>query len=178
MAATGYSIRPPSTTGDDGQPSNSLLRDVRRVFALMQDERILVAHALHQNVMSRLEEWKIHEKEQSAARRIRHFAARRTSVEEAEDHECRAANDILESKQQELDSLNVRCNGVNVFLLFYASFLFSTLLIHVTHRVTLYFIETRWSFSKGQNYTGTRRGLDKSTNSLWYHHLLSTGRRQ
>jgi hypothetical protein len=67
-----YQIRPPLTTGDKGEPSNStcngstssstgessILNDTRRIFDLIEDERHLTAHALLVSVQKRLEEWR------------------------------------------------------------------------------------------------------------------------
>lgn len=50
----GYVIRSPTTTRDDGAPSPSLLKDCRRVFALSEDERHLIAHKLLKSVQERL----------------------------------------------------------------------------------------------------------------------------
>ena len=112
MMTSGLVIRPPTTTGDNAQPSASLLRDVRRVLALMQDERIMAAHQLLTSVRSRLEEWKRSSSSPSSPSRRFKLVSRRSSTTNdnahADEHEYRAANDILESKQEELDKLNVR----------------------------------------------------------------------
>jgi hypothetical protein len=52
--AEGFSIRPPTTTGDDGTPSTSVSKDLDRVVRLIQDERHLTAHALLEEVRKRL----------------------------------------------------------------------------------------------------------------------------
>lgn len=52
-----FEIRPPTTTGDKGDPSDSILQDAHRIFALIDDERHLVAHKLYRNVRERLNEW-------------------------------------------------------------------------------------------------------------------------
>jgi hypothetical protein len=52
--AEGFAIRPPTTMGDDGTPSNSVSRDLDRVVRLVQDERHLTAHALLEEVRERL----------------------------------------------------------------------------------------------------------------------------
>lgn len=128
MATTDFVIRPPTTTGDDAQPSGSLLRDVHRILALMQDERIMAAHGLYNSVHSRLDEWKAQQK-QSPTKRLKKFAMRSSkkadmSVHPTEDHEYRAANDILESKREELDKLNVCCRVWVVVSFVWSSFCF------------------------------------------------------
>ena len=50
---TPYTIRPPLTTGDDGQPSDSLWRDAQRVLDLIEDERHLTAQDLLHHVQER-----------------------------------------------------------------------------------------------------------------------------
>jgi hypothetical protein len=108
-----FVIRPPTTTGDDAKPSISLLRDIRRVLALMQDERILAARDLYNSVRSRLEQWKNQEPESRLSFRRRKHAVH------TEDHEYRATNDLLNSKKAELDKLEVRMNqlGISCFFL-------------------------------------------------------------
>jgi hypothetical protein len=49
-----FTIQPPLTTGDTGQPTSSLLLDTERIFALIEDERHLTARKLYQSVLARL----------------------------------------------------------------------------------------------------------------------------
>jgi hypothetical protein len=105
-----FVIRPPTTTGDAAKPSSSLLRDVRRVLALIQDERILAAHDLYNSVRNRLEQWKNQQPQTRLSfRRRQHGHGVHT-----EDHEYRATNDVLISKKAELDKLEVRMNKLGI----------------------------------------------------------------
>eukprot|EP00521_Asterionellopsis_glacialis_P009443 CAMPEP_0195287422 /NCGR_PEP_ID=MMETSP0707-20130614/4487_1 /TAXON_ID=33640 /ORGANISM="Asterionellopsis glacialis, Strain CCMP134" /LENGTH=1087 /DNA_ID=CAMNT_0040347175 /DNA_START=103 /DNA_END=3366 /DNA_ORIENTATION=- len=51
-----YAIQPPTTQDDDGKPSSSLLKDVERILALVQDERHLIAHKLSLSVQTRFDQ--------------------------------------------------------------------------------------------------------------------------
>ena len=52
-----FEIKAPTTSGDDGTPTLSLLKDAERVFAFMSDERHLIAEKLYLDVKHRLDEW-------------------------------------------------------------------------------------------------------------------------
>ena len=52
----GYTIKFPSTTRDDGSPSDDILHDCRRILLLIDDERHLIAQKLYASVTSRLQE--------------------------------------------------------------------------------------------------------------------------
>lgn len=53
-ASNDYVILPPTTTGDDGTPSNSICQDLDRIVRLIQDERHITAHNLLQSVKEKL----------------------------------------------------------------------------------------------------------------------------
>jgi hypothetical protein len=107
-----FVIRPPTTTGDDAKPSGSLLRDVRRVLALMQDERTLAAYDLYNSVRTRLEQWKNRQPRKLAFR----LSDKRHQEIHTEDHEYGAANDLLTSKKAEFDKLEVSVNKHGIYL--------------------------------------------------------------
>lgn len=179
-----YVILPPTTTGDTAQPSNSVLRDVRRVLALLQDERILAANELYQNVTCRLNEWneahhEQQEQEKSPSKRhaLKHAFGRlghskktvdttTSSQEITEDQEYRAANDLLQSRRIDIDKMIVRVR--NVCLYAFLCVVFSLLFL---------VIATRRGYRKSKNETGPRRGMDTVPKALWCHNLLSAGRR-
>lgn len=52
-----YSIHAPTTLADDGRASPSILNDVHRIFALVEDERWMTAFSLYKDVKLRLDEW-------------------------------------------------------------------------------------------------------------------------
>lgn len=52
-----YSIQPPLTTGDKGTPTDRILRDAKRVFDLIEDERHLTAMELYKTVKERIDAW-------------------------------------------------------------------------------------------------------------------------
>ncbi len=49
-------IRPPTTTNDDGNPTESISLDAKRIFRLIEDERHLVAQTLYHSVLDRLDQ--------------------------------------------------------------------------------------------------------------------------
>ena len=52
-----FHIRPPSTTNDNGNPTDSLTNDIHRVFALIDDERHLTALRLLDDLCTRLDDF-------------------------------------------------------------------------------------------------------------------------
>ena len=52
-----FEIKAPTTSGDDGAPTLSILKDAERVFAFMNDERHLIAEKMYLDVKHRLDEW-------------------------------------------------------------------------------------------------------------------------
>lgn len=52
----GYTIKFPSTTRDDGSPSDDILHDCRRILLFIDDERHLIAQKLYASVTARLQE--------------------------------------------------------------------------------------------------------------------------
>lgn len=104
--ATGCTIRPPTTMGDNAKPSDSILRDSHRVLALLEDERILAASALLDNVKNRIQE-RESKRKKSSARRLKKMASFGSSSNLLQDEEYRTANELLESNQSKLDILSV-----------------------------------------------------------------------
>ena len=51
-----FHIRPPSTTNDNGNPTDSLTNDIHRVFTLIDDERHLTALRLLDHLRTRLDD--------------------------------------------------------------------------------------------------------------------------
>ena len=106
-----FKIRPPLTTGDKGAPSKSIWKDAERVFALIEDERHLVAHELFKNVKSRLEAWEEKNKQQqsrgSGGMRILR-GSQKTSLEQKEREEFIKTIEFLEMKKAAIDKLEVR----------------------------------------------------------------------
>lgn len=119
MVNEDFVIRPPTTTGDDAKPSGSLLRDVRRVLALIEDERLFAAHGLYCDVFTRLEAWRTQKSQQqtSPSRKIPkalRLSSKRNQQKavHTEDHEHNAADDLLNMKKKELEKLKVRTRDV------------------------------------------------------------------
>jgi hypothetical protein len=52
-----FQILPPSTSGDNGEPSASLWKDAKRMIRLVHDERLLVAEKLLLDIRRRLDDW-------------------------------------------------------------------------------------------------------------------------
>jgi hypothetical protein len=49
-----FHIRPPSTTNDNGLPSDSIGNDIKRLFALIDDERHITAYKLLSSIRNRI----------------------------------------------------------------------------------------------------------------------------
>lgn len=119
MTTYNFEIQPPTTTHDNAQPSLSLERDAQRVLALMQDERILAAHALHQDVCRRLKEYEEHHKDVSPTKRRKYSLFRGANGDSITDAQAQyndytAAQAIFESKQNELNKLTVCFSNISV----------------------------------------------------------------
>ena len=50
-----FKIKPPTTTNDTGDPTDSCLFDAKRVLRLIEDERYLVAQELYHSIKERFE---------------------------------------------------------------------------------------------------------------------------
>ena len=60
---TPFTIKAPLTSTDQGEPTDDILGDTKRVFNFIQDERHLTALQLYKVVKSRIETWdKAHKK--------------------------------------------------------------------------------------------------------------------
>lgn len=107
--ADGFSIRPPTTTGDDGTPSTSVSKDLDRVVRLIQDERHLTAHALLEEVRKRLQ----NERPvlPAASPKKGGFLKRKSKVTEAmlaAEREYVEAEQFLVNNSEMLETLEVR----------------------------------------------------------------------
>jgi hypothetical protein len=119
-----YEIKPPSTLGDKGEPTEFLQEDVRRLFCLIEDERHLTAHKLLQDIQRRIQEWE--KSEASAAssdgggpnakrrrpRGLGGFGSKHkkevVAAKEKQDKEMKETLDVLQSKHKEIEKLEVR----------------------------------------------------------------------
>lgn len=104
-----YRITKPSTSEDDGTPSDSCLDDIKRVFRLIDDERHLIAQGLYHNVLERLYVGKVDfsTKNSSNKTKLRLRKSKSTIVKEIQAKDMEAARDLIKEKQVALDDLDV-----------------------------------------------------------------------
>jgi hypothetical protein len=110
-----YEIKPPSTLGDKGKPTESLPEDVRRLFCLIDDERHLTAHKLLEDINRRIQEYHQAAFESQAKHKkskgLSGFGKHKkevTAAKEKKAKEIKDAQDVLDSKHREIDKLQVR----------------------------------------------------------------------
>lgn len=105
-----YSIQYPSTTQDDGSPSDDPLHDCRRVLLLIEDERHLTAQKLYSSVTVRLENHPGTNREQLKSPRRLGVMKRRQmkKLTAVQEEEYLAIRKFLESHRQILSTLEVR----------------------------------------------------------------------
>jgi hypothetical protein len=112
-----YEIKPPTTMGDKGKPTESLPKDMLRLFCLIDDERHLTAHKLYKDIHRRIQDW---EKQQASESHPKHkrskgfggFSLKHkkevAAAKEKKAKEMKNAQDVLGSKHKEIDKLQVR----------------------------------------------------------------------
>jgi hypothetical protein len=104
-----YSIQFPSTTKDDGSPSEDALHDCRRVLLLVEDERHLTAQKLYSSVILRLENHPGRNPEELRARRRGVFKRRHMKKHTAfQEEEYLALLQFIEGHRPTLATLEVR----------------------------------------------------------------------
>lgn len=114
-----YEIKPPTTMGDKGKPTDSLPEDMRRLFCLIDDERHLTAHKLYEDIHRRIKDWeKLHASEshpkhkKSKGLHVGGFGSKHkkevAAAKEKKTKEMKDAQDMLDSKHKEIDKLQVR----------------------------------------------------------------------
>jgi len=113
-----FAIRPPCTSGDKGEPSASVLKDAHRVLALIEDERHLTAQKLYHDVKRRIEQCEtpsVRETSPKRKHRLNLHRRKQPSPEElSKEKDVRDAKKLVESKEPELDKLEVRFSDVKV----------------------------------------------------------------
>jgi hypothetical protein len=104
-----FKITKPSTSEDDGTPSDSCLEDVKRVFRLIEDERHLIAEGLYRDVLGRLREGNAESSSSPSNKHHKLRLRRSKSSKLKEEHvkDMQAAQDLIDSKKAVLDDLDV-----------------------------------------------------------------------
>jgi hypothetical protein len=111
-----FKIHAPTTSGDNGAPTASLLKDAERVFQFMQDERHLTAEKLYLNVKQRLDDWNAAAIDASSKPRNR-FSVKRGSShtsklskqeQEKSADEAQQVQTLLDQKEELLMRFSVR----------------------------------------------------------------------
>jgi hypothetical protein len=111
-------VRPPTTTNDDGNPTESISIDTERIFRLIEDERHLVAQNLYYSVQDRLQQSaapsptdkgpgkpaKLHLRPLQNRRQLQEI--KKLKASERKEHE--KARGVLEANQAILEKLEVR----------------------------------------------------------------------
>jgi hypothetical protein len=116
-----FTIRPPCTTGDSGDPGPSLGKDVERVFDFIEDERHLTAHDLLKDVRRRIKEQEAiatRNSTRSSKRKpsrlaiIKRKESAKLETEQLDREELDRAKEILNSNNAAIDKLE---NRVRIF---------------------------------------------------------------
>lgn len=106
-----FSIRPPVTAGDKGDPSESILKDTERIFALIEDERHLVAHRLYENVIRRIQQLEDQGPVKKKSRgKLKTFLRKESSALSKEQEEIHLAKTKLKENEIGLQKLEVGFN--------------------------------------------------------------------
>ena len=104
-----FTIRPPTTTNDEGKPGPSLSKDVERVFRLIDDERHLTAQELLVSVQERLAEREQHLPKSKKPHLFPSRKARKTEAARHEDEaEIEHVKSYLVSRESQIEKLQVR----------------------------------------------------------------------
>ena len=103
-----FSIQPPETAGDKGEPSKSILKDTERIFAFIEDERHLVAHRLYENVKRRIQQIEDQNPVKKKSRgKVKAFLRKESSALNKEHEELLLAKSILTENELKLQKLEV-----------------------------------------------------------------------
>lgn len=104
----GYEIKYPSTTHDDGSPSDDILNDCRRIFNFIEDERHLTAQKLHVSVMERMVEHPGHPAHASPGKASLLKRKKMMKQQKHDDKDFHVIKDYLDARRETLDVLEVR----------------------------------------------------------------------
>lgn len=104
--SNGYVILPPTTTRDDGTPSNSMSQDLDRIVRLIHDERHITAHNLLRTVKERLKSPPVIP--ETPKKGILKRKPKISTEMIAKERDYNEANAIIESSKDVLDKLEVR----------------------------------------------------------------------
>lgn len=103
-----FQIRPPETAGDKGEPSKSILKDTERIFALIEDERHLVAHRLYENVKRRIQQIEGQDPVRKKSRgKVKAFLRKESSALNKEQEDLLLAKALLKENTLKLQKLEV-----------------------------------------------------------------------
>jgi hypothetical protein len=104
MSHPRFKISRPTTVDDDGTPSDSCAEDAERIFRLIEDERHLCAHALYEDLKERIKR-PVESSTSPRRLRLRRSQSTRHRMEATKD--THDAKELLESKQEVLEKLEV-----------------------------------------------------------------------
>ncbi len=107
-----FRITKPTTSKDDGTPSNSCFEDIKRVFRFIEDERHLIAQGLYHNVLERLYvmQSELVQPPHSKKSKLRLRKSKSSIVREEQAKDMESTQDWIKTKQAVLDDLDVSCN--------------------------------------------------------------------
>lgn len=91
-------IKRPTTIHDDGNPTDDLLFDAKRVFRFIEDERYLTAEALHQNIRDRIQN------EPHSGKDVRSSKRKRS-----DDEQKAKTLQLMDENQDILEKMERRC---------------------------------------------------------------------
>lgn len=119
MKAPRFEILKPSTSEDDGSPTGECYRDMERVFRLIEDERHLIAMEVYQSVLARLHD--AEEEEQTKAKRRFTKTTIIPRQKSGKEKDLAAAQELINSRSEELEKLEVSIFQSSLFSLIFQS---------------------------------------------------------
>ena len=163
-----YSIQYPSTTQDDGSPSDDPLHDCRRVLLLIEDERHLTAQKLYSSVIVRLENHPGGNPEQLKSLRRQGVLKRRQmkKLTAFQDEEYLALRQFLESHCQTLSTLEVSDQGC-------LSYNMNSTVHGMQETHTLSYASDEGCFVQtSTDHVANERSVDSFADFIWYNDIL------
>jgi len=102
-------IQKPSTSGDNGTPTNSCVHDLKRVLRLIEDERHLIANDLYQDIIGRIDTFRSTSLAAAAipVKRLRLRKSKSITIKEEITKDIQEAEGMISSNRTILDNLSV-----------------------------------------------------------------------
>lgn len=104
MSRQFFRVSKPTTSEDNGSPSNSCEGDIRRILRFIEDERHLVAHTLYVDVLKRIRELN---ETAEGGNRLRLRPSKSSKIRFAQAKDAQAAESMIEEHKAVLEKLQV-----------------------------------------------------------------------